>query len=397
MDFTELKQLDGAYIAPTYAREPLAVAQGSGAACRDLAGNEYLDFTSGIGVNTLGFCHPGWVKAVQEQAACVAHMSNIFYTAPGALLAQGLSRRTRCNKVFLCNSGAEANEGAIKTARKYSHDQYGPGRDTIVTLVNSFHGRTITTLSATGQEHFHKDFGPFTPGFRHTPANDIAALEQALTPEVCAVMLELVQGEGGVLPLERAFVEAAARLCAQRDILLVVDEVQTGVGHTGTFLACEQYGLSPDIVTLAKGLGGGLPIGAVLLYERCAATLGAGDHGSTFGGNPISCAGALAVLEAVDDTLLAGVKEKSARIIRELEAMPHVKGVTGLGLMLGVEFDGGITGKAVLERCLAKGVMFLTAKAKLRLLPPLTITEEQITAGLAALRGVLEHWEENIA
>lgn len=387
--------MDEAYVARTYARFPLAVNSGTGAACKNDEGGEFLDFTSGIGVNVLGFCHPAWVRAVQEQAAQVAHISNLFYTAPGMRLAELLSRRTGCKRTFFCNSGAEANEGAIKAARKYSHDKYGPERSEIITLVNSFHGRTITTLSATGQDVFHKDFGPFTPGFVHARANDCSDLAAKLSPNTCAIMMELVQGEGGVLPLTREFTDAVASICKQRDILLVLDEVQTGVGHTGTFLACEQFGLSPDIVTLAKGLGGGLPIGAVLLYEKCADTLGPGDHATTFGGNPVSCAGACAVLGVVDDALLRQVREKSESIVAELLAMPHVKGVTGLGLMLGVEFEDGIAAKEVLARCLAHGVLFLTAKTKLRLLPPLTITQEQIVRGLAVLRNELEHWEEN--
>lgn len=397
MNLDELRCLDEAYVAHTYARFPLAVGTGSGATCQNEAGEEFLDFTSGIGVNVLGFCHPAWVRAVQEQAAQVAHISNLFYTAPGMKLAKALNARTGCKRTFFCNSGAEANEGAIKAARKYSHDTYGPQRSEIITLVNSFHGRTITTLSATGQDVFHKDFGPFTPGFVHARANDITDLTAKVTPNTCAIMMELVQGEGGVLPLERAFTDAVAKLCAERDILLVLDEVQTGVGHTGTFLACEQYGLNPDIVTLAKGLGGGLPIGAVLLYEKCADTLGLGDHGTTFGGNPIACAGACAVLEAVDEKLLAEVREKGAYITKELGAMPHVQGVTGLGLMLGAQLTDGVASKEVVERCLKRGVLFLTAKAKLRLLPPLTITQEQLTRGLHILRDVLEHWEENEA
>lgn len=394
MNFEELQAIDGEYIANTYARFPLGVTGGKGAACWGIDGAEYIDFTAGIGVNSLGFCDAGWVEAVQRQAATLPHMSNLYYTAPGALLAQKLCARTGCKKVFFANSGAEANEGIIKAARKYSSDKYGEGRSEIITLVNSFHGRTITTLSATGQEVFHKNFGPFTGGFVHAAANDIADLKAKVNKSTCGILLEMIQGEGGVIPLESAFVKAAAQLCAEYDLLLMIDEVQTGMGRTGTLLACEQYGVRPDLVSLAKGLGGGLPIGAVLLYEKCRSTFGYGDHGTTFGGNPIVCAGANAVLDKLDEALLAEVRRKSGYIFERTAAMPRVKSVSGLGLMVGVEFEG-ITGREVVDRCLGAGVIFLTAKAKLRMLPPLITTDEQLEKGLNTLEEILTNWEEH--
>lgn len=394
MNFAELKELDEQYVANTYARFPVGIVEGAGAACHDTAGREYLDFTSGIGVNSLGFCHNGWVAAVQKQAATLCHISNLYYTEPCAQLAQKLCERTGCSKVFFANSGAEANEGIIKAARKYSSDKYGAGRDEIITLVNSFHGRTVTTLAATGQDAFHHHFGPFTQGFAYTPANDIGALQAAVSGKTCAILLELIQGEGGVVPLTRAFTDAVAALCAERDILLLVDEVQTGAGRTGTFLACEQFGLKPDLVSMAKGLGGGLPLGAVLLFDKCKATLGFGDHGTTFGGNPIACAGANAVMDTLDDALLAEVRRKGDVIRAELAGMPRVQSVTGLGLMIGVAFYG-IAGRAVVDKCLERGVIFLTAKEKLRMLPPLIITDEQLRQGLCVLNDVITNWEEH--
>lgn len=393
MNFTELKSMDEQAVAGTYARFPVGIVEGKGALCRDTQGKEYIDFTSGIGVSSLGFCHDGWVSAVQKQAATLAHMSNLYYTEPCARLASKLCARTGCDKVFFANSGAEANEGIIKAARKYSADRYGEGRSEIITLVNSFHGRTITTLSATGQDVFHKNFAPFTGGFAYALANDIDDLRAKVSGRTCGILLEMIQGEGGVVPLEHAFTDAVAEICAERDILLMIDEVQTGAGRTGTFLACEQFGLTPDLVSMAKGLGGGLPIGAVLLYEKCGRTLGFGDHGTTFGGNPIVCAGANTVLDAVDDTLLAEVRRKGTLIREALSGMPRVKSVTGLGLMIGVEFEG-IAGRAVVDKCLEQGIIFLTAKAKLRMLPPLIISDAQMEQGLSVLRQVLENWED---
>ena len=381
---------DDANVLHTYGRSPIALVEGRGMYARDAEGREYLDFTSGIGVNALGFCHPAWVQAVSAQAARLQHTSNLYYTEPCGALAEELCRRTGLDAVFFGNSGAEANEGAIKAARKYSVDTYGPGRSKVLTLVNSFHGRTLATLTATGQEVFHRDFGPFPEQFAYVPAGDFGALEAAAGPDTCALMLELVQGEGGVVALEKAYVEQVAAFCRQRDILLLVDEVQTGVGRTGTFLACEQYGLQPDIVTLAKGLGGGLPIGAVLMTRKVAQHMGPGSHGSTFGGNPVACAGALAVLGELTDDRLAKDNALAAALRAGLQTLPHVQAVTGLGLMVGVAFADGVSAAAVRTACERQGLLVLTAKTRLRLLPPLILTQEDVDKALAILRSVLE-------
>ena len=389
MDFEEIKALDDQYVAHTYARFPLALVRGENATVWDPNDKKYIDFTSGIGVNAFGYCDEGWVSAVTRQAGLLQHTSNLYYTEPCVEAAKLLCERTGMKKVFFANSGAEANEGAIKTARKYSFDKYGAGRDRIATLYNSFHGRTVTTLAATGQEVFHNYFFPFTEGFDYLPANDAAALSQ-IGDKHCAVMLELVQGEGGVIPLDRAYVQAVAKLCAERDILLIVDEVQTGVGRTGTFLACEQYGLQPDIVTLAKGLGGGLPIGAVLLTRKVAEHMGPGSHGSTFGGNPVACAGALAVLDTLDETLLQNVRDRAAQLRAGLAALPFAAQVTGLGLMAGVALRGGVSAATLRAACEARGLLVLTAKDRLRLLPPLTLTAQHVDEALAVLRAAGE-------
>ena len=381
---------DDANVLHTYGRSPIALVEGRGMYARDAEGREYLDFTSGIGVNALGFCHPAWVAAVTAQAAKLQHTSNLYYTEPCGALAEELCRRTGLDAVFFGNSGAEANEGAIKAARKYSVDTYGPGRSRVLTLVNSFHGRTLATLTATGQEVFHRDFGPFPEQFAYVPAGDFGALEAAAGPDTCALMLELVQGEGGVVALEKAYVEQVAAFCKARDILLLVDEVQTGVGRTGTFLACEQYGLQPDIVTLAKGLGGGLPIGAVLMTRKVAQHMGPGSHGSTFGGNPVACAGALAVLGELTDDRLAKDNALAAALRAGLQTLPHVQAVTGLGLMVGVAFADGVSAAAVRTACERQGLLVLTAKTRLRLLPPLILTQEDVDKALAILRSVLE-------
>ena len=381
---------DDANVLHTYGRSPIALVEGRGMYARDAEGRGYLDFTSGIGVNALGFCHPAWVQAVSAQAARLQHTSNLYYTEPCGALAEELCRRTGLDAVFFGNSGAEANEGAIKAARKYSVDTYGPGRSKVLTLVNSFHGRTLATLTATGQEVFHRDFGPFPEQFAYVPAGDFGALEAAAGPDTCALMLELVQGEGGVVALEKAYVEQVAAFCKARDILLLVDEVQTGVGRTGTFLACEQYGLQPDIVTLAKGLGGGLPIGAVLMTRKVAQHMGPGSHGSTFGGNPVACAGALAVLGELTDDRLAKDNALAAALRAGLQTLPHVQAVTGLGLMVGVAFADGVSAAAVRTACERQGLLVLTAKTRLRLLPPLILTQEDVDKALAILRSVLE-------
>ena len=387
----EIKQLDSDYIAQTYGRFNLALSHGKGCQVWDFEGNEYLDFTSGIGVNSLGWADEDWLKAVVHQASSLAHTSNLFFTEPSSRLAKKLSEASGLKRVFFANSGAEANEGAIKTARKYIHDKYGKDRATVLTLVNSFHGRTISTLSATGQEVFHQHFFPFTKGFDHTPANELRALETRLgQKDVCAIILEVVQGEGGVCSLDHEYLQGVQALCHQYDVLLIIDEVQTGIGRTGTMFAYQQFGLTPDIITLAKGLGGGLPIGAFVLGEKVQDTLGKSDHGSTFGANPVSCAGANAVLAKIDDAFLAEVKRKGEKLQKALAALPKVKSVSGLGLMIGVEFEEGTKAADIVAKCIEKGVLFLTAKTKLRLLPPLIINDEQIEKGIALLTEVLE-------
>lgn len=387
----EIKQLDSDYIAQTYGRFNLALSHGKSCQVWDFEGNEYLDFTSGIGVNSLGWADEDWLKAVVHQASSLAHTSNLFFTEPSSRLAKKLSEASGLKRVFFANSGAEANEGAIKTARKYSHDKYGKDRATVLTLVNSFHGRTISTLSATGQEVFHQHFFPFTKGFDHTPANELRVLETRLgQKDVCAIILEVVQGEGGVCSLDHEYLQGVQALCHQYDVLLIIDEVQTGIGRTGTMFAYQQFGLTPDIITLAKGLGGGLPIGAFVLGEKVQDTLGKSDHGSTFGANPVSCAGANAVLAKIDDAFLAEVKRKGEKLQKALAALPKVKSVSGLGLMIGVEFEEGTKAADIVAKCIEKGVLFLTAKTKLRLLPPLIINDEQIEEGIAVLKEVLE-------
>ena len=387
----EIKQLDSDYIAQTYGRFNLALSHGKGCQVWDFEGNEYLDFTSGIGVNSLGWADEDWLKAVVHQASSLAHTSNLFFTEPSSRLAKKLAEASGLKRVFFANSGAEANEGAIKTARKYSHDKYGKDRATVLTLVNSFHGRTISTLSATGQEVFHQHFFPFTKGFDHTPANELRVLETRLgQKDVCAIILEVVQGEGGVCSLDHEYLQGVQALCHQYDVLLIIDEVQTGIGRTGTMFAYQQFGLTPDIITLAKGLGGGLPIGAFVLGEKVQDTLGKSDHGSTFGANPVSCAGANAVLAKIDDAFLAEIKRKGEKLQKALAALPKVKSVSGLGLMIGVEFEEGTKAADIVAKCIEKGVLFLTAKTKLRLLPPLIINDEQIEKGIALLKEVLE-------
>ncbi|HGO5856541.1 TPA: aspartate aminotransferase family protein [Mannheimia haemolytica] len=388
-----IKQLDKDYIAQTYGRFDLALSHGKGCEVWDFEGNKYLDFTSGIGVNSLGWADEDWLQAVTEQAGKLAHTSNLFFTEPASQLAQKLVAASGLKRAFFCNSGAEANEGTIKTARKYSFDKYGAGRSTVLTLVNSFHGRTISTLAATGQDVFHKHFFPFTEGFEYLPANDIEALKARLeTENVCGILLEVVQGEGGVCSLEADYLHAVQSLCEEKDILFMIDEVQTGIGRTGTIFAYQQFDLTPDLVTLAKGLGGGLPIGAFLLGEKVEMTLGKSDHGSTFGGNPVSCAAANVVIDKINAEFLAQVQQKGQLLQQCLASLPKVKSVSGLGLMLGVEFEEGILATDVVAKCIEKGVLFLTAKSKLRLLPPLIISEEQIEQAVNILREVLKSY-----
>jgi acetylornithine/N-succinyldiaminopimelate aminotransferase len=395
MTLEEIKSDESASLMSTYGRFPVALDHGRGATAVDVDGKEYIDFGSGIGVNALGYCEPGWAQAVAEQAARLQHTSNLYYNPVQVAFAKELCQAAHMGRAFLCNSGAEANECAIKLARKYSFDKYGKGRSKILTLVNSFHGRTVTTLAATGQEVFHNYFFPFTGDFGYVPAGDAAELADAMDDTVCAVMLECVQGEGGVIALDFEYLRQVRELCSRRDVLLIVDEVQTGAGRTGKFLACEHAGILPDVVTMAKGLGGGLPIGACLCSEALAGVLSAGMHGSTFGGNPVVCAAGRYMLQRLTAPgFLAEVTEKGAYIRSRLAAMPHVKELRGLGMMIGVRLDteqDPVRGaRAVAEKCLENGLLILTAKTLLRLLPPLNITKEELDKGLDALQTALE-------
>lgn len=389
------KEKDKKYIMNTYGRYDVALKEGKGVYAYDEDGKEYIDVSSGIGVNILGYCNEGWVNAVTKQAASIQHMSNYFYCKPASDLAEKLCSLTPFSKACFGNSGAEANECAIKLARKYSFDKYGKDaeRNIIITLVNSFHGRTLCTLSATGQEVFHNYFFPFVGGFENVIANDIDDLMDKLNKldnKVCAVMFEFVQGEGGVIPLQQSFVNTIMLECAKRDIITIADEVQTGVGRTGKLLASELYNVKPDITTLAKGLAGGVPIGVCLANKKCSEVLSKGTHGSTFGGNPISCAGGNAVLDKVTKPeFLEEVRKKGEYFREKLAAIDEVEGVDGLGLMIGVRLK---TKKAVdvLNKCFENGLLILTAKEKLRFLPPLNISYEQIDKGLAILKKVLD-------
>ena len=387
MDSEKVIKRDNEYVLHTYARNPIVLEKGHGLYAEGPEGQKYLDFTSGIGVNSLGYCDMTWAEAVSGQAHKLQHTSNLYYTAPCGKLAKKLCKRTGMSRVFFGNSGAEANEGAIKAARKYSFDKYGADRYNVITLVNSFHGRTIATLTATGQGVFHNYFGPFNEGFQYVKAGDIDALTEMVDRHTCAVMLELVQGEGGVVALDPEYVQAVRALCDEKDLVLIVDEVQTGVGRTGTFLCCEHYNLQPDVVTLAKGLGGGLPIGAVLMNEKVAAGMGPSSHGSTFGGNPVVCAGANVVVDRMDASFLANVNERAVQLRTGLEKLPRVKSLSGIGLMVGIEFLEGIKAADVLAACREKGLLVLTAKTRLRLLPPLTLTAHDVEMALDIPRG----------
>ena len=391
MDHQQLKELDNTYFMPTYGRFDVDIDHGHGATLYDLSGKEYIDFSSGIGVNSIGCAHPRWVEAIAAQAAKLGHISNLFYTQPGARLAKIMCERSGMAGVFFSNSGAEANEGAIKLARKYSFDKYGKGRGTIITLKNSFHGRTAVTLKATGQEVFHNYFYPFPEGFRYAEAGDMASLEEVSGHDVCAVMLELVQGEGGVRPMEKAYVQALSALCEQRDWLLIIDEVQSGIGRTGTFFAYQQYGIVPDVVTFAKGVAGGLPMGGFLANEKCRGVLTAGTHGSTFGGNPVSAAAALAVMEVLSDETIAAVAEKGAYLRQKIAelGLSCLGDTRGLGLMIGVEVKGERSNKELAALLIQNGLLALTGGKDLRLLPPLTITREEMDKGLAIMAQVL--------
>ncbi len=381
----DVKQLDGQYIAGTYARFPLQIVSGKGALLTDEQGKEYIDMASGIAVNTFGACDPVWVEAVTKQANTLQHISNLYYTNPCVELAQMLCEKTGMKKVFFGNSGAEANECAIKAARLYAANQKGKEYYTIITLQNSFHGRTITTLAATGQDGFHNDFTPLTEGFVYCPANDIEALTALVKQYKCAaIMMEPVQGEGGVLPLTQEFVTAARNLCDENDLVLIFDEVQTGNGRTGSLYAYMQFGITPDVVSTAKGLAGGLPLGATLLSEKMQNVFTPGSHGSTFGGNPVCCAGAISVLSRLTDALMEEVKAKSAYIFEELASADGVKSVSGMGLMIGIETERDAS--QIVADCMANGVLVIKAKSKVRLLPPLNITDEQLQKAIGVLK-----------
>ena len=383
-----IRETDKKKIVSTYSRYDMAADRGKGACCYDTDGKKYIDFTAGIGVNSLGFCDDSWIGAVTAQLKKLQHASNLFYTEPQLKVAEMLTERTGMSKVFFGNSGAEANEAAIKTARKYGTTRKGNNVNKIITLENSFHGRTMATITATGQDHYHKYFTPFVDGFRYCRANDAEQLKDLVDDETCAVMMEMIQGEGGVLNLDAEFVRAAADICAQRDILFIADEVQTGIGRTGKLFAYEHFGLKPDIVTFAKGIGGGLPIGGTLMGEKCCDVLQPGDHGTTYGGNPVACAGACEVLSRIDDAFLKDVENKGRYLKSELMKIPQVKSVSGMGLMLGVEIEGKEAAEAVKE-ALESGLMILTAKNKVRMLPPLTITYDELDEGIEIFKKVL--------
>ena len=391
MTFEEIQALDQQYVIHTYNRFPVAIDHGQGATVWDVEGKEYIDFGAGIGVCSLGHGNQKWVQAIADQAAKLGHISNLYYAQPYAQVAQKLCTRTGMSKAMFANSGAEANEAMIKLARKRSFDKYGKGRGTIITLHNSFHGRTITTLAATGQDKFHNYFFPFTEGFRYADADDLDSVEAVAGHDVCAVMVELVQGEGGVLPLSRQFVQELAELCQKRDWLLLADEVQSGMGRTGTLFAFQQYGVRPNVVSFAKGIAGGLPFGGIMVGESCQDVFTPGTHGTTFGGNPIAAAAACCVLDTMDDAFLLQVQEKGDYLRSQIESMdlPCLGATRGLGLMIGVEVKGEKTNQELAAKLVQHGLLCLTAGPDLRLLPPLVITREEMDKGLAIMKAAL--------
>ncbi len=385
----DIKELDKKYIAPTYGRYDLVLDHGKGAILYDENGKEYIDLGAGIAVSIFGVCDTEWEKAVSVQLGKLSHVSNLYYTAPQAKLAEMLCRKAGMECVFFGNSGAEANECAIKCARKYSYDKYGEGRHVIVTLKKSFHGRTLATLTATGQEEFHQYFGPFCEGFDYADPDDFTSVKSICeTKKVCAVMMELIQGEGGVHALDPDFVKKTAEYCRQNDILLIDDEVQSGNGRTGALYAYMKYGVQPDIVTTAKGLGGGLPIGACMMGKKCSRTLSSGTHGSTFGGNPIICAGALSILSRINEKFLSEVEKKGVYMRQMLEGTKGVLSVDGMGMMLGARLEGSL--EKVVAGCMDRGVLVLTAHGLLRLLPPLSISMDQLEKAMSVVRSVIE-------
>lgn len=384
-----VKDIDKKYVMNTYNRYDLEIVEGMGVNAYDADGKEYLDLSSGIGVNSLGYCEMGWVASVTQQVCRLNHTSNLFYSQPNALLAKTLCERTGYDKVFFANSGAEANEGAIKLARKYSFDKYGKGRHKIITLASSFHGRTMATLTATGQDALHDYFYPFVEGFRYAGAYIEEVKNIIAADDVCAIMIELIQGEGGVIPVDKDFVKGVRKICDEKDILLIIDEVQTGVGRTGKFLAQEHYGVKADITTLAKGLGGGLPIGAVLASQKCSSVLGFGAHGSTFGGNPIVCAGANYVMARMDEDFLYEAEQKGEYFQEKLAEIEGISGITGLGLMIGFVVKG-MTSTEFVKEGIKRGLIMLTAHQKVRLLPPLTITYNEIDKALTIIKSIID-------
>lgn len=387
-----IQSLDHEYMIGTYNRQNLSIVSGNSATCLDENGKEYVDFSSGIGVNSLGYCDDEWSFAVAKQAALLQHTSNLYYTEPAVKLAKLLCEQSGYKKVLFCNSGAEANEAAIKLARKYSFDQYGTdaNRNKILALKNSFHGRTITTLAATGQDVFHNYFFPFTEGFTFADPSDIdATLATLMEGGYCGVMLELIQGEGGVVPLSQEFVTKLFDYCEQNDILTIADEVQTGIGRTGKLLASKHFGVKPNITSLAKGLGGGLPIGAIITDEKTCNVFGFSDHGTTFGGNPVACAGGYVALKRIaNEDFLAEVAAKGEQIRAELSALPEVLAIDGMGMMLGIRLREKNAGEVV-KKGIEQGLILLTAKEKIRLLPPLNITMQELDKGLAILKEIL--------
>lgn len=389
MDNKKIKELDNENIMHTYGRYDVCLTKGKGVYAYDDNGKKYIDVSSGIGVNSLGYCDDGWVKAVSEQAGTIQHISNYYYNKVAGILAEKLTKATGLSKVFFGNSGAEANECAIKVARKYSFDKYGRGRDRIITLVNSFHGRTIATLSATGQDVFHNYFFPFVDGFDNAIANDIESLKDTITDKTCAVMLETVQGEGGVNILDSEYLQQVRKICDEKDILLIVDEVQTGVCRTGKLYGYMHSGIKPDVVTSAKGLGGGLPIGICMVNDKLKDVMGPSTHGTTFGSNPVVCAGANYIIDTVNTPeFIEEINKKGAYFKEKLEKIKGVKSVRQQGLMIGIEVEGNAGDIA--KKCTENGLLVITAKTLLRMLPPLNIKYEEIDEALAILKKVME-------
>jgi len=389
MNSESIKAKDKEYVLGVYNRSDLCLTKGKGARAWSPEGKEYIDFSSGIGVNALGFCDDGWVSAITRQLTLIQHTSNLFYTEPCTALAEILCQKTGMSKVFFANSGAEANECVIKAARKYGNQQGKGGRNQIISLVNSFHGRTMAAITATGQDEYHKHFDPFLTGFAYAEVNDLEDFKLKKSDQTCAVIMEMVQGEGGVIKLNEDYVKAVFEICAADDILFITDEVQTGIGRTGKLFAYEHFGIKPDMVTMAKGLGGGLPIGGVLFNEKCSEILRPGEHGTTYGGNPAACAGGLEILKRLDEAFLSEVEKKGNYMKEKLLKMNNVVEISGLGLMIGVKISGK-TSKEIMEKSIQNGLILLTAKDKIRIMPPLTITYEEIDSGLEILENMMK-------